>query len=136
MDALVSYERVGKYDKLHADNVRNKHITNTLSTNKKLDLYNCAVKGDLSSLKNLLEKEKFNLLEECSANGYYWTVLHYAAHYGFCNIVEYYLEIFKDHSECLDIVNIQSNLGLSPLFIALNNSLDIEKKKGNFGCLY
>lgn len=122
-------ERALKFDPIHAEQTRKKYLCNSLHSNKKINLYNCSIKGDVDGLKNLIEKEKYSLLEECSTAGYYWTALHYAAHYGFTNIVEFFLEKYNNHPDKLDIANLQSNLGLSPLFLALNNSLDLKIKK-------
>jgi ankyrin repeat protein len=128
-DILSCFERVKKFDIEHSEKIRKKQLSSQLNTNQKMELYNCAVNGNVDTLKNLIEVKKYPLMEECSAAGYFWTVIHYAAHYGFVNIVAYVLEYYQNHPEKLDILNLQSNLGLSPLFISLNNSTDIEKKK-------
>jgi hypothetical protein len=130
MDDLLScFERVKKFDNEYNEKVRKKHLSNTLTTNQKMELYNASVNGNVETLKNLIEVKKYPLMEECSAAGYYWTAIHYAAHYGFVNIVSFVLEYYQNHPDKLEILNLQSNLGLSPLFISLNNSTDIEKKK-------
>ena len=130
MDEILScFERTKKFDSEHSEKVRKKHLSNSLNTNQKMELYNSAVNGNVDLLKNLIEEKKYPLMEECSASGYYWTVIHYAAHYGFVNIVNFVLEYYQYNPERLDILNLQSNLGLSPLFISLNNTSDIEKKK-------
>ena len=118
-----------KYDPEKAEANRKKFLSNTLDTNKKMELYNCSVKGDLDNFKNLIEVKKFPILEECSASGYYWTVIHYAAHYGFENIIDFVLEHFQNHPEKKALLNMQSNLGQSPLTICVVSSLNIEKKK-------
>jgi hypothetical protein len=94
-----------------------------------MELYNCSVNGSVDTLKNLIETKEYPLLEECSAAGYFWTALHYAAHYGFDTIIAYVLEYYQNHPSKKNILNLQSNLGLSPLFICLNSSAGIEKKK-------
>jgi len=118
-----------KYDSEKAEANRKKFLTNTLDTNKKMELYNCSVNGDLEKFKNLIEIKKYPIMEECSASGYYWTVIHYAAHYGFDNIMDYVLEYFQNHSDKKTILNLQSNLGQTPLVICLVSSINIEKKK-------
>jgi hypothetical protein len=128
-DFLGYFQRSQKYDEKHAETVRKKYLTHTLSVEKKMELYNCAVSGNLDNLKALIEEKKYPLMEECSATGYYWTVMHYAAHYGFVNIVEYILQYYQYNADKLDILNIQSNLGLSPLLISINNTPDLKKKK-------
>jgi hypothetical protein len=129
MDDALYWREARQFDEKHADNMRKQHLNNTLNTNQKMELYNCAISGNLDTLKNLIEQKKYPLMEECSAAGYYWTVLHYAAHYGFHNIVNYIVEMYQNDSYKKNIVNLQSNLGLSPLFISLNSSSSMENKK-------
>lgn len=129
MEEFSYWREASKYDPEHADNVRKKFLSSTLTTNQKMELYNCSVGGNVETLKNLIEVKKYPLLEECSASGYYWTVFHYAAHYGFDNIMSYVLEYFQNDHNKKHILNLQSNLGLSPLFICLNSSAKIDKKK-------
>jgi hypothetical protein len=130
MDDLLSYfERPEKYDEQYADQMRKKHLSTSLNSTQKMELYNAAVAGSADKLKTLIEEKKYPLMEECSAAGYFWTAMHYAAHYGFDTIVEFYLQYYKNHPQKIEILNLQSNLGLSPLLIAINGGLDIEKKK-------
>jgi hypothetical protein len=128
-DLLACFERPKKFDTEYSEKVRKKHLSNSLNTNQKMELYNSAVNGNVDQLKALIDEKKYPLMEECSASGYFWTVIHYAAHYGFINIVNYILEYYQSHPQKVEILNLQSNLGLSPLFISLNNTSDIEKKK-------
>jgi ankyrin repeat protein len=128
-EMLTFFERPKKYDATLAEELRKKYLSNTLNTSQKMELYNAAVNGNVDTLKNLIEEKKYPLMEECSASGYFWTVIHYAAHYGFDSIVNYVLETFQYNQNKLEILNLQSNLGLSPLFIAINNTTNIEKKK-------
>jgi hypothetical protein len=128
-EVLTYFDRTRKYDSDYAEKVRKNYLSNSLNTNQKMELYNCAVNGNVDTLKNLIEVKKYPLMEECSASGYYWTVIHYAAHYGFVNVVNYVLEYYQNHAAKLELLNLQSNLGLSPLFISINNTTDIEKKK-------
>lgn len=128
-DMLSHFDRPTKYDAENAEAVRKKYLTHTLTSNQRIELYNCAVHGQLEDLKKLIEYKKYPLMEECSADGYFWTVIHYAAHYGFVNIISYALEYFQDHPDRMAIVNMQSNLGMSPLFVSINNTSDAAKKK-------
>lgn len=57
-----------------------------------MELYTAATKGKLDDMKNLYEDKKYSLLEEVSKSGYYWTVLHYASHYGHVNILDYLIQ--------------------------------------------
>ncbi len=128
-EEYIGWRESGQYDPDFAEAMRKKHLSNTLNTNQKMELYNCAVGGNLDTLINLIQDKKYPLFEECSASGYYWTVIHYAAHYGFENIINYVLEHLNNDSNKKSIANLQSNLGLTPLFINLNSSTAIEKKK-------
>jgi len=129
MDEFSYWREARQYDPDHAEKVRKKFLSNTLTTNQKMELYNCSVAGNVETLKSLVEEKGYQILEECSASGYFWTVLHYAAHYGFDNIINYVLEYFQNNPNKKNILNLQSNLGLSPLFICLNSTSTPEKKK-------
>ncbi len=118
-----------EYDANKSELLRKKFLTSTLTVDQKMELYNCAVGGHIDTLKNLIENKKYPMLEECSASGYYWTVIHYAAHYGFDNIINYALQYYENNLDKKSIFGLQSNLGLSPLFICLNSSSPMEKKK-------
>lgn len=131
IEGIISFFREKQsYNKEYAQEARKKFLTNSLPTNKKLQLYDCSVKGDVDSLINLIEKENYPLFEEISSNGYFWTALHYAAHYGFDHIVEYVLEKIEFDPNKLQLSNLQSDKGLTPLFIAITNgNNNIHKKK-------
>lgn len=123
------FDRKKVYDIDKAEKVRKQFLTNSLNNSQKMELYNTAINGNVDKLKELVEVKKYNLMEECSASGYYWTVLHYASHYGHVNVVNYILQYYQNHSDKLELLNLQSNLGLSPLLISINNSGGLEKKK-------
>jgi hypothetical protein len=129
MDNFLKAREPKKFDPVYSDQIRKKYLSNTLNANQKMQLYTCAVEGNLENLKKLIEIEKYSLLEECSATGYYWTVFHYAAHYGIESIITYVMEYYQNDCNKKNISNLQSNLGLSPLFICLNSSVSIDKKK-------
>lgn len=61
-----------------------------------MELYKAGTTNKLSELKALVNKN-YSLMEECSQAGFYWTVLHYAAKYGFVEIVEYILRYYRDN---------------------------------------
>lgn len=130
MESILKYfPRPKEFNQELAKSRQTKFLSNKLSAEEKMELYNSSVKGDLDKLKQLIAEKKYSITEECSASGYYWTAIHYAAHYGFTNIVKYCLDYYKDHPNKIDIMNLQSNLGLSPLFIGINNTSNFEKKK-------
>lgn len=126
---MSTIKRPEVMDESLAKSRRERFLTKILTSTEKMELYDSGVKGDLEKLKDVLEKKKYNLLEECSAAGYYWTSLHYACHYGHLNIIEFYVDYFKFNPHKIEIFNIQSNLGMTPLMIAIVNGPNIEDRK-------
>jgi len=61
---------------------RNRLLTKKHSIAEKMELYNASTKGNLEDLRNIVLNKKFSLVEEVSKAGYFWTVFHYASHYG------------------------------------------------------
>jgi ankyrin repeat protein len=57
--------------------------------------------------------------EEISKSGYYWTVLHYASHYGHYEVLNFLIEFLEDHPRKMDIFNMQTTEGKTPLFCAI-----------------
>jgi len=57
-----------------------------------MELYNSSTKGSLEDLMNIVANKKYSLVEEVSKAGYYWTVFHYASHYGHYKVLEYLLD--------------------------------------------
>ena len=49
-----------------------------------MELYTSSTKGHLDQIIDIFTnpEKKFSITEEISKTGYYWTVLHYASHYG------------------------------------------------------
>ena len=52
-----------------------------------MELYNSSTKGNLDELRNIVDNKKYSLVEEVSKAGYYWTVFHYASHYGHAKVL-------------------------------------------------
>mmetsp|Transcript_64653 Transcript_64653/g.75170 ORF Transcript_64653/g.75170 Transcript_64653/m.75170 type:complete len:247 (-) Transcript_64653:120-860(-) len=75
---------------------------------------------NLEKLKELVEKNDVDAHEEISVKGYYWTCLHYAAHFNATNCLEYLLKrtYKKNPDQYVDIVNIKTKEGWSPLMIS------------------
>jgi ankyrin repeat protein len=68
----------------------------------------------------LLNPEKsYSVTEEISKSGYYWTVLHYASHYGHYEVLNFLIEFLEDHPRKMDIFNMQTTEGKTPLFCAI-----------------
>ena len=88
---------------------------------EKMELYTSSTKGKIEDLKLVLEdKEKaYSVTEEISKSGYYWTVLHYASHYGHYDILIYLIEFLQNHPDKYEIFNMQTTEGKTPLFCAV-----------------
>lgn len=78
------------------------------SIKEKMELYTSSTKGRIDDLKFVLENgdKKYSVTEEISKSGYYWTVLHYASHYGHFDILEYLIDFLQDHPEKYEIFNM------------------------------
>mmetsp|Transcript_18171 Transcript_18171/g.31077 ORF Transcript_18171/g.31077 Transcript_18171/m.31077 type:complete len:105 (+) Transcript_18171:468-782(+) len=88
---------------------------------EKMELYTSSTKGKLENLKEVLNNpvKKYSVTEEISKSGYYWTVLHYASHYGHYDILMYLIEYLDDHPDKYEIFNMQTTEGKTPLFCAI-----------------
>mgnify|MGYP000700515653 CR=1 FL=1 len=115
-EILLSYSRRPTvYNEMNAKAIHKMHLKNELSSTQKMELYDCGVKGDLEKLKTLISNKQYNLLEECSASGYFWTVLHYASHYGFVNIVRHVVEAFKNDPKKIEKLKVVFSLANNPI---------------------
>ena len=88
---------------------------------QKMELYTSSTKGKLKELQEVLESEvdPYSVTEEISKAGYFWTVLHYASHYGHYDVLTYLVEFLQDHPHKNDIFNMQTTEGKTPLFCAV-----------------
>lgn len=75
------------YDEDMAEERRKRILTKKHSISEKMELYNSSTKGNLTELKVIVSDKKYSLVEEVSKAGYYWTVFHYASHYGHIDIL-------------------------------------------------
>jgi ankyrin repeat protein len=109
------------YDTSLAERRRNQFMTMKHSIKEKMELYTSSTKGRIDELKFVLEDadKNYSVTEEISKSGYYWTVLHYASHYGHFDILEYLIEFLQDHPEKYEIFNMQTTEGKTPLFCAV-----------------
>ena len=93
-------------------------------------LYNSSTSGKLDELRSLLEEKGFSVREEVSKEGHYWTVLHYASHYGHINVVEYLIDYIMKTSDGDQVLNLQTIEGKTPLFcVIMSGDITIDKKK-------
>ena len=73
-----------------------------------MELYNSSTKGSLEDLQNIVNNKQYSLVEEVSKAGYYWTVFHYASHYGHLDVLHYLIDQFQDHPDKYEIFNLQT----------------------------
>jgi len=102
-----------------ADSRRKQFLTKKHSIPEKMQLYNCSTQGKIDELKELLKEKSFSPTEEVSKEGHYWTVFHYASHYGHLKVLEFLIECLKDNENSYEILNMQTSEGKTPLFCAI-----------------
>ena len=111
---------------------RTEFVTRLHTIPDKMLLYNSSTKGELENLKSLLTEKGLSVSEEVSKEGHYWTVLHYAAHYGHIKVVEFLLGYLQEHSSNFEeVLNLQTICGKTPLTCAIMSGdiKDLEVKK-------
>ena len=84
-----------------------------------MELYTSSTKGKLDEIKDILGSKEYSITEEISKSGYYWTVLHYASHYGHYDVLIYLIEFLDEHEDKYEIFNMQTTEGKTPLFCAV-----------------
>ena len=80
------------YDEDVAEERRKRFLTKVHTVSEKMELYNVSTKGKLEDLQVIVQNKKYSLIEEVSKAGYFWTVFHYASHYGHANVLEYLID--------------------------------------------
>ena len=83
-------------------------LTNSLNKTQKLEMYKAITGRNLLIFSSLIEIKGWSILEECSKQGFYWNVLHYAAHFGLEEILKYVLDELRNHPDLFQICNIQT----------------------------
>lgn len=115
------------------DVLRKEMLTNSLSVNQKMELYQAAYEGRLLDFQRLIEEKKYSIFEEVSAKNFYWTPLHYAMHYGKTEIAFYILEYLKKNGTYDRAMKLESNDGRNPILCLLkSNALNAAEKKNCF----
>ena len=84
-----------------------------------MQLYTCSTRGAVDELKKLLEEEGYSPTEEVSKEGHFWTVLHYASHYGHVPVLKFLVQHLQDLPDSYEILNMQTLEGKTPLFCAI-----------------
>lgn len=90
---------------------------------QKMLLYYAGTNGDMKHLLRAMELET-PLFEECSAEGYFWTCLHYACFYGHMEVIEFIVNQNKEDEGYLARVNLQCHLGKTALMHGLTREFD------------
>ena len=106
----------------YAQSRRDKYLTKKHTIPEKMELYNCSTKGKPDELATLIEEKNYSPAEEVSKEGHYWTVLHYASHYGHIKVLEYLIEYLQQNEtedNMFEIFNMQTLEGKTPLFCAI-----------------
>lgn len=75
------------YSEENASARRERFMTKQHSISEKMQLYNCSTQGNDEVLERLLNEQGFSATEEVSKEGHFWTVLHYASHYGHLKVL-------------------------------------------------
>lgn len=118
------------YDEDVAEERRKRILTKQHSIPEKMELYNSSTKGNFDEMKAIIEGKKYSVVEEVSKAGYYWTIFHYASHYGHTKVLQYLIEQVEYHPERYEIFNLQTVEGKTPLFCAiLSGDIKFEAKK-------
>ena len=94
------------YSEANAVAMRNKLLTKKHTIAEKMQLYNCSTKGNIDEFKTLICEKNYSATEEVSKEGHFWTVLHYASHYGHINVIQFLVEHLQDNENCFDILNM------------------------------
>jgi len=71
-----------------------------------MQLYNCSTQGRIDELQRLLSELNFSATEEVSKEGHYWTVLHYASHYGHYAVLEFLVNYLEKKDDGFEILNM------------------------------
>ncbi len=107
------------YSEENAAARRENFMTKQHTISEKMELYNCSTQGRISELKRLLEEQDYSATEEVSKEGHFWTVLHYASHYGHFEVLEFLVSYLEKNENCFEILNMQTLEGKTPLFCAI-----------------
>ena len=108
-----------EYSEENAAARRERFMTRQHLISEKMKLYNCSTQGQIEELRKLLETDGLSATEEVSKEGHYWTVLHYASHYGHYKVLEFLVKHLEDNDNCFEILNMQTSEGKTPLFCAI-----------------
>lgn len=107
------------YSEELASSRRERFLTKQHTIPEKMQLYNCSTQGQIDELQKLLKEQGYSATEEVSKEGHFWTVLHYASHYGHFKVLEFLVNYLKESENSYEILNMQTLEGKTPLFCAI-----------------
>ena len=112
-------------------------ITNKLTANEKLELYNAAIKNNIELFKILINgsntKKPYPIFEEVSEKNNYWTVFHYAMQYACWDIIKFIFEYLYSSNQVDEALNMKTNDLRCPLLCLLkSNAISHEIKRETF----
>ena len=106
-DAIKLKLYAPEYSEENAAARRDRYMTKQHSISEKMQLYNCSTQGRIDELQRLLNENGFSATEEVSKEGHYWTVLHYASHYGHIEVLEFLVNNYLEQNEnSFEILNM------------------------------
>jgi hypothetical protein len=111
--------------------IRERYLSKELENKEKHQFHLFIFNGDLEGFKECLEGKygkKYNIFEEISEEGYYWTPLHYAMQYGKWNIIKFIIEYLKSNYLIEVGFRLKSKDNRCPL-LCLLKSQNIKKKE-------
>jgi len=107
-----------------AHELREKFLSDQLEKEEKHIFYEFTINGNLNGFRECLEGiygKKYNIFEEISQKGYYWTPLHYAMHYGKWNIIKFIIEYLNSKNLIEVGFKLKSKGNRCPLLCLLNS---------------
>ena len=110
------------------------YISKELEINEKRKFHNFIFKGDLKGFKKCLEGKfgkNYNIFEEISEEGYFWTPFHYAMQYGKWNIIKFIIEYLNTKNLAEVGFRLKSKDNRCPLLCLLRSRDISEKEKRN-----
>ena len=109
---------------LSDEQFRKKYISDRLSKDEKMNMYNSVINNDLELFKSYIyvtpRRKPYNIFEEISQKGLGWTALHYAMHYGRIKIIEFIIEYLISQNILSIALRLKSKDGRCPLLCLLN----------------
>ena len=85
------------YSEENAQARRERFMTKKHTISEKMQLYNCSTQGRIDELQRLLNEQGYSVTEEVSKEGHFWTVLHYASHYGHYKVLEFLVNYLDEN---------------------------------------